>query len=91
MDTFLRHGADLDPAGKKRLEELDVELTQLTTRFSENVLDSTNATALASATGVEESYQRLVNGFGTEVASVRRLAANQQVIRETLRGASSRS
>ena len=43
METFRRHGADLDPAGKKRLEELDVELTQLTTRFSENVLDSTNA------------------------------------------------
>jgi len=43
MDTFRRHGADLDPAGKKRLEEIDVELTQLTTKFSENVLDSTNA------------------------------------------------
>jgi oligopeptidase A len=43
MDTFRRRGADLDPAGKKRLEEIDVELTQLTTKFSENVLDSTNA------------------------------------------------
>jgi oligopeptidase A len=43
MDAFRRHGADLEPAGKKRLEELDVELTQLTTKFSENVLDSTNA------------------------------------------------
>jgi len=27
---------------KKRLEEIDVELTQVTTKFSENVLDSTN-------------------------------------------------
>src|ERR1035438_3022764 len=26
IDTFRRHGADLDPAGKKRLEEIDVEL-----------------------------------------------------------------
>jgi oligopeptidase A len=43
MDTFRRHGADLDPAGKKRLEEIDVELSQITTKFSENVLDSTNA------------------------------------------------
>jgi oligopeptidase A len=43
IETFRRHGADLDPAGKKRLEEIDVELTQLTTKFSENVLDSTNA------------------------------------------------
>jgi len=43
IDTFRRHGADLDAAGKKRLEELDVELTQITTKFGENVLDSTNA------------------------------------------------
>ena len=40
---FRRHGADLDSAGKRQLEEIDVELTQLTTRFAENVLDSTNA------------------------------------------------
>jgi oligopeptidase A len=43
MDTFRRHGADLEPEGKKRLEEIDVELTKLTTRFAEHVLDSTNA------------------------------------------------
>jgi oligopeptidase A len=43
VDTFRRHGADLDPAAKKRLEEIDVELTRITTRFGENVLDSTNA------------------------------------------------
>src|SRR5215471_15977424 len=49
MDTFRRHGADLDPAGKRRLEEIDVELTRLTTKFSENVLDSTNAFELLIA------------------------------------------
>jgi oligopeptidase A len=49
MDTFRRHGADLDQEGKKRLEEIDVELTQLTTKFSENVLDSTNAFELLIA------------------------------------------
>jgi oligopeptidase A len=43
VDTFRRHGADLDPAGKKRLQAIDVELTQLTTKYGENVLDSTNA------------------------------------------------
>ncbi|HZT37325.1 MAG TPA: M3 family metallopeptidase, partial [Bryobacteraceae bacterium] len=43
IDTFRRHGAELDPAGKKRLQEIDVELAQLTTKFSENVLDATNA------------------------------------------------
>jgi oligopeptidase A len=42
MDSFRRHGAELDPAGKQRLEEIDVELTKLTTKYSENVLDSTN-------------------------------------------------
>jgi oligopeptidase A len=43
IDTFKRHGAELDPAGKARLKEIDVALTELTTKFSENVLDSTNA------------------------------------------------
>jgi len=42
VDGFRRHGAELDAAGKKRLEELDVELTRTTTKFAENVLDSTN-------------------------------------------------
>ena len=49
VDSFRRHGADLDAAGKKRLEEIDVELTQLTTKFAENVLDSTNAFELVIA------------------------------------------
>jgi oligopeptidase A len=40
---FRRAGADLDAAGKKQLEELDVALTKVTTKFSENVLDATNA------------------------------------------------
>src|SRR5579875_1436267 len=40
---FRRAGADLDAAGKKKLEELDVELTKATTKFAENVLDATNA------------------------------------------------
>ena len=43
IDSFRRHGADLPPAGKARLKEIDVALTEATTKFSENVLDSTNA------------------------------------------------
>ncbi|HBY59930.1 MAG TPA: oligopeptidase A [Solibacterales bacterium] len=43
VDGFRRHGADLAPEGKRRLEELDVELTKLTTKYGENVLDATNA------------------------------------------------
>lgn len=42
MDYFRRSGAELDAAGKKRMSEIDVELSALTTKFGENVLDSTN-------------------------------------------------
>lgn len=43
VSSFRRAGADLDPAGKNELERIDVELTETTTRFAENVLDATNA------------------------------------------------
>jgi oligopeptidase A len=43
LDSFKRHGAELDPAGKARLKEIDVALAEATTRFGENVLDATNA------------------------------------------------
>ncbi|HEY6341411.1 MAG TPA: M3 family metallopeptidase [Bryobacteraceae bacterium] len=43
IDSFKRHGAELDPAGKARLQGIDVALAEATTKFSENVLDSTNA------------------------------------------------
>src|SRR5262249_37531747 len=41
--AFRRHGAELDPEEKKRLQEIDIELSRITTKYSENVLDSTNA------------------------------------------------
>jgi flagellar hook-associated protein 1 FlgK len=44
------------------------------------VVQGENATALANGITVEDDYQRLVNGFGSEVASVRRLAANQETL-----------
>ncbi len=43
LDGFRRSGAELDAAGKKHLAEINVELTKLTTKYSENVLDATNA------------------------------------------------
>jgi oligopeptidase A len=42
MDNFRRHGAELNPEGKKRVAEIDVELAKQTMRFGENVLDATN-------------------------------------------------
>ena len=42
MDNFRRHGAELNVEGKRRIAEIDVELTKQTIRFAENVLDSTN-------------------------------------------------
>ena len=44
-------------------------------------LDGGNATAVSGELAdAEGDYQRLVNVFGSEVSSVRRLAANQQVL-----------
>lgn len=43
IDAFRRHGAELEPAAKQRLLAIDVELQGLCTKFSQNVLDSTNA------------------------------------------------
>lgn len=42
MEGFIQAGADLPPEKKKRVEELESELSQLTQKYSENVLDSTN-------------------------------------------------
>ena len=39
---FRRSGADLDETKKARLSAIDVELSELTLKFSQNVLDATN-------------------------------------------------
>lgn len=43
LDDFRRHGAELGPKDKATLQAVEVELTKLTTEFSQNVLDETNA------------------------------------------------
>ena len=42
IQGFKRSGADLPPEGKREMEAIDVELSELTTKFSQNVLDATN-------------------------------------------------
>ncbi len=43
VDQFRRSGSELNPEDKKCLLDINVELAQVTTKFAENVLDSTNA------------------------------------------------
>ncbi len=60
LRSFRRNGADLDEAGKEKLTALDVELSKLTTKFAQNLLDETNAFELliedeAGLAGLPES------------------------------------
>jgi peptidyl-dipeptidase Dcp len=41
--SFIRNGAMLSPEAKKKLTEIDMELSKLSPRYSDNVLDATNA------------------------------------------------
>jgi oligopeptidase A len=43
LADFRRQGAELPPDAKEKLKEIDRELSMVTTRFSQNVLDATNA------------------------------------------------
>jgi oligopeptidase A len=72
IDAFRRHGADLDAEKKKRLEEIDVELTQVSIKFGENVLDSTNAFELVITDAAE-----LAGLPPTAVAAARESAARK--------------
>ena len=66
LDTFRRYGADLDAEGKRRLEEIDIELAQSGTRFGQNVLDSTKMFEL-----VITDEKRLAGLPPTAIASAR--------------------
>ena len=72
VESFRRHGADLELADKRRLEELDVDLALTTTKFGENVLDSTNAFEL-----ILDNEAALAGLPPTAVASARESAARK--------------
>jgi oligopeptidase A len=43
LADFRRNGAELDAAGKRRLGEIDIALSELTLKFGQNVVDATAA------------------------------------------------
>ena len=64
LADFRRQGAQLSPADKQKLQQLDAELSVVTTRFSQNVLDATNAFELliedeARLSGLPESARSM--------------------------------
>lgn len=69
MRDFLQAGADLPPGRRARLEALQSELAQLTQKYSENVLDATNAWQL-----VIDDERRLAGLPGHAKAAARRSA-----------------
>jgi len=64
LADFRRQGAQLSAADKEKLKEIDRELSVVTTRFSQNVLDATNAFELviedeARLAGLPESARSM--------------------------------
>ena len=64
VQEFVRAGADLSEKDKARVEEINIELSKLSQKFSENVLDATNAFELlvtdeAELAGLPESALKL--------------------------------
>ncbi len=64
VQEFIRAGAELSEQDKTRFEELNIEVSRLAQKFSENVLDATNAFELlvtdeAELTGLPESALKL--------------------------------
>ncbi len=75
MDRFRRSGADLDPEGKARLLEINVELAKVTTKFSSHILDATNVFELAIGNEAE-----LAGLPATAVKAVRESAQGKGVL-----------
>jgi flagellar hook-associated protein 1 len=74
--TFFSYDA-ADPAGTLDVAVTSTSLVAVSSVGGSPNLDTGNAGALADSITIQDGYQRLVNGFGSAVASVERLAANQ--------------
>lgn len=71
LDEFRRHGAELEAAGKEALREIDIELSKVTTRFGQNVLDATQTYELviddeAKLAGLPESARAMARQAAEE-------------------------
>ena len=71
MKDFRQAGADLSPEKRTRLEALQSELAQLTQKYSENVLDATNAWQLV----VPENEERRLAGLPDHAKAAARRSA----------------
>ncbi len=71
LDDFRRHGAELPAEKKERLQALEVELAETTNRFSQNVVDATDAFELlvndeAKLAGLPESAKAAARASAEE-------------------------
>ena len=69
LADFRRHGAELDAEGKARLQQLTRRLTELTSRFSQNVVDAT-----ASFELIIEDREKLAGLPESAIAAARQSA-----------------
>ncbi|HET7328046.1 MAG TPA: flagellar hook-associated protein FlgK [Nocardioidaceae bacterium] len=59
---------------------------QVAASLTPGTLDGSNADVLAGLTDGQDNYRRLVTDFGSQVASARRVADNQQVLTDQIDG-----
>jgi oligopeptidase A len=81
LAEFRRHGARLNAADKERLRELDRELSTVASKFSQNVLDDTNAYELVFP---DDSRLRGLPPSAVEMAKEAATAAGKDGYRLTL-------
>lgn len=74
MKDFRQAGADLPPEKRARLEALQSELAQLTQKYSENVLDATNAWQLV----VPDAEERRLAGLPAHAKAAARRSAESK-------------